>query len=80
MKSVEGIWRHFKTGNYYQVEMVGRNSETLEEMVVYYLTGDKNRKTVPSDGYWIRPLSMWTEMVVSPTTGKMVQRFERDFK
>lgn len=50
-----GRYRHFK-GNEYRVLFVARHSETLEELVVYQaLYGDR--------GFWVRPASMWNEMV-----------------
>jgi hypothetical protein len=62
-----GYYRHFK-GNKYQVIAIAKHSETEEEMVVYQsLNGDQ--------GIWVRPLSMWTEMVVRD--GKTLPRFEK---
>ncbi len=50
-----GKYRHFK-GNEYEVIGIAKNSETLEETVVYRaLYGDK--------GLWVRPASMWNETV-----------------
>ena len=50
-----GIYRHFK-GNHYRLLYVAKHSETLEPMVVYQaLYGER--------GYWVRPLSMWSETV-----------------
>ena len=61
-----GKYRHFK-GNEYEVIGVAKNSETLEEMVVYRaLYGDK--------GLWVRPVSMWNETV--ERDGKTFKRFE----
>ena len=61
-----GKYRHFK-GNYYRVLAVAKNSETLEEMVVYQaLYGDY--------GIWVRPLKMFTEIVEKD--GIKHQRFE----
>ena len=61
----KGIYRHFK-GNKYQLIDIAKNSETLEEMVVYKaLYGDC--------GLWVRPLSMWDEEV--EFEGKKVKRF-----
>ena len=47
-------YRHFK-GNLYKVIGFAKHSETLEDMVVYQplKTGDN----------WVRPLSMWNEVV-----------------
>ena len=61
----KGIYRHFK-GNKYQLIDIAKNSETLEEMVVYKaLYGDC--------GLWVRPLFMWDEEV--EFEGKKVKRF-----
>lgn len=61
-----GRYRHFK-GNEYEVIAIAKNSETLEEMVVYKaLYGEKE--------YWVRPASMWNETV--ERNGKAFKRFE----
>ncbi len=60
-----GRYRHFK-GNEYQVLHIAKNSETLEETVVYkalYGNGD----------VWVRPAHMWEETVIKD--GKAVPRF-----
>ena len=62
----KGIYRHFK-GNKYEVLSVAKHSETLEEMVVYKaLYGER--------GTWVRPASMWNEIV--ERDGKRQPRFE----
>ena len=62
----KGKYRHFK-GNEYEVLAVAKNSETLEEMVVYKaLYGEQD--------IWVRPLSMWEETVIR--NGKEYKRFE----
>ena len=50
-----GRYRHFK-GKEYQVLGLARHSETLEEMVVY-------RPLYGEGGLWVRPASMWNEIV-----------------
>ena len=61
-----GKYRHFK-GNEYEVIGIAKNSETLEETVVYKaLYGD--------GGLWVRPASMWNETV--ERDGKTYKRFE----
>lgn len=50
-----GRYRHFK-GKEYEVLGTASHSETLEPMVVYRaLYGDR--------GLWVRPLSMWNEII-----------------
>ena len=61
-----GKYRHFK-GNEYEVIGIAKNSENLEDVVVYKaLYGD--------GGLWVRPLAMWTETV--EVNGKTLKRFE----
>lgn len=61
-----GKYRHFK-GNEYEVLGIAKNSETLEETVVYRaLYGEKE--------LWVRPASMWNETV--ERDGKTFKRFE----
>ena len=60
-----GIYKHYKD-KLYEVIGVAKHSETEEDHVVYRpLYGDR--------GLWIRPLSMFTEMV--EVNGESVQRF-----
>ena len=60
-----GRYRHFK-GKYYEVLGVARHSETMEEYVVY-------RALYGEQGLWVRPLSMFTQMV--ERDGKLQPRF-----
>ena len=65
MSLQNGIYKHYK-GNLYQVLGVARHSETEEAHVVY--------KTLYGDfSLWIRPLSMFTEMV--EVVSEQVPRF-----
>ncbi len=60
-----GKYRHFK-GNEYEVIGIAKNSETLEETVVYKaLYGERE--------LWVRPASMWNETV--ERDGKTFKRF-----
>lgn len=60
-----GKYRHFK-GNEYEVIGIAKNSETLEETVVYRaLYGEKE--------LWVRPAFMWNETV--ERDGKVYKRF-----
>ena len=67
MEIKTGKYRHFK-GNEYEVLCTARHSETLEEMVVY-------RALYGERGIWVRPASMWNEMV--ELDGKTFHRFTK---
>lgn len=54
---VKGIYRHYK-GDYYLVEDIAYNSETMEKMVVYRSLYDDNK-------LWVRPYDMFLEKVDS---------------
>lgn len=60
-----GKYRHFK-GNEYEVIGTAKHSETMEEMVVY-------RALYGEFGLWVRPASMWEEII--ERDGKTFQRF-----
>lgn len=67
MIKINGIYKHFKTGNLYQVIGIAKHSETLEEMVVYQaLYGEKQ--------IWVRPKNMFEEVV--ERDGVKKSRFE----
>ena len=58
MELTPGYYRHFK-GNFYYLVDVATHSESLEPMVVYRaLYGERK--------LWVRPASMWTEVVDKP--------------
>ena len=62
MELTPGYYRHFK-GNYYYLVEVATHSETLEPMVVYRaLYGERK--------LWVRPASMWTEVVDKQVEGR----------
>ena len=67
MEIKQGKYRHFK-GNEYEVLYIAKNSETLEDMVVY-------RALYGEGEVWVRPASMWNEEIVRD--GKRVKRFTR---
>ena len=67
MEIKTGKYRHFK-GNEYEVLYTARHSETLEEMVVY-------RALYGERGIWVRPASMWNELV--ERDGKTYRRFTK---
>ena len=60
-----GRYRHFK-GMEYEVLLVAKHSETLEDMVVY-------RALYGEGAVWVRPAAMWNETV--ERDGKTYQRF-----
>ena len=60
-----GRYRHFK-GMEYEVLGTASHSETLEPMVVY-------RALYGEQGVWVRPVSMWNEIVTRE--GKSFRRF-----
>ncbi len=64
-----GIYKHYK-GNTYKVIAVAKNSETLEDMVVYEALYDN-----PLSRLWVRPASIWDESV--KYEGTIVKRFTR---
>lgn len=65
MEIKQGKYRHFK-GNEYEVLYIAKNSETLEDTVVY-------RALYGEGEVWVRPASMWNEEIVRD--GKRVKRF-----
>lgn len=65
MEVKTGRYRHFK-GNEYELLYIAKDSETLEDMVVY-------KALYGEGGIWVRPLKMWNETVVRD--GKEYKRF-----
>lgn len=59
-----GKYQHFK-GKFYEVIGVAKNSETLEELVVY--------RSLENEMLWVRPKAMFLESVT--LDGKKVPRF-----
>jgi len=55
MELKTGKYRHFK-GKEYELMGIATHSETMEPMVVY-------RALYGEQGLWVRPASMWTEVV-----------------
>ena len=62
----KGVYRHFK-GGLYLLEDIAKDSETLDEIVVY-------RALYNDFSLWVRPLKMWEETVKKDNTN--VKRFE----
>ena len=65
-KLIDREFRHFK-GNLYRLEGFAKDSETLEEMVVY-------RALYGERGLWVRPAKMFFETI--ERDGKRMKRFE----
>ena len=64
-----GLYKHYK-GNLYEVIGVAQHSETLEKLVVYRATYQKEHENL-----WVRPLSMFLEKVI--IDGVEHRRFEK---
>lgn len=64
-----GLYKHYK-GNIYEVIGVAKHSETLEELVVYKATYQKE-----GENLWVRPKTMFEETIV--VDGVEVKRFEK---
>ena len=64
MPEIGKTYRHFK-GNLYKVVDIASHSETLEKMVVY--------KPLKTGDTWVRPLSMWDEIVDDKGTKRFTQ-------
>ncbi|MFC1723875.1 DUF1653 domain-containing protein, partial [Nanoarchaeota archaeon] len=61
-----GRYKHFK-GKEYEVLMLGKDSETLEDIVVYKALYDSDLGAV-----WVRPLKMFDEEI--ERDGKKMKR------
>ena len=61
-----GKYRHYK-GKEYEVIGFATHSETLEQMVIY-------KQLYGEHGTWVRPASMWEEIV--DVNGEKKVRFE----
>ena len=57
--SVGKVYRHYK-GNVYKIIAMAKHSETTEDMIVY--------QSVEHGDIWVRPKSMWNEVVDSEGT------------
>ena len=64
-----GLYKHYK-GNIYEVIGVAKHSETLEKLVVYKATYQKEGENI-----WVRPLKMFLESVT--VDGLEQSRFEK---
>ena len=68
----KGLYVHYK-GKKYRVIGTARNSETLDEMVIYQ--AQYVSKEFGKNACWIRPKKMFEEKV--KYKGKIVQRFKK---
>ncbi len=64
-----GLYKHYK-GNIYEVIGIAKHTETLEEMVVYKATYQRE-----GENLWVRPLKMFLETVI--IEGLEKKRFEK---
>jgi len=53
-----GLYKHYK-GQVYDVIGVAKHSETIEELVVYKATYQKE-----GENLWVRPLAMFEETII----------------
>ncbi len=67
MKIKTGVYERFK-GKRYEVIGVAKNSETLEEVVVY-------RALYGEHDFWVRPIAMFLGQV-ELKSGRRVERFK----
>ena len=58
MEIKPGIYLHSKSGKKYRVNFVAKHSETKEDLVVYECLHEN-----PLSKFWVRPTSMWDEVV-----------------
>lgn len=64
-----GLYKHYK-GQVYDVIGVAKHSETIEELVVYKATYQKE-----GENLWVRPLTMFKETII--IDGVERKRFEK---
>lgn len=64
-----GLYRHSKTGKICRAISIAKDSETLADMVVYEELAEN-----PLSKTWVRPLTMFTELV--EINGEKKPRFE----
>jgi hypothetical protein len=64
-----GFYKHYK-GQLYEVVGIAKHSETMEEMVVYKATYQKE-----GENLWVRPKSMFFEKII--VNGVETNRFKK---
>ncbi|MBE5738391.1 MAG: DUF1653 domain-containing protein [Clostridiales bacterium] len=65
---IGALYRHFK-GNTYRVIAVAKHTENMEDMIVYSPENDNSL-------VWVRPMSMWNEIVDKDTNKKRFEKVE----
>ena len=60
-----GMYKHYK-GNTYKVIAIASHTETGEEMAIYHAVDTPEK-------IWVRPVSMWEEMVNGVPRFKFIQ-------
>ena len=66
---IDGTYKHYKNDNLYKVIALAKDSETLQDIVVY-----ESLYANPLSRVWTRPYFEWTEEVTCKD-GKKVPRF-----
>jgi hypothetical protein len=67
---INGTYKHYKNNNLYKVIALAKDSETLQDIVVYEALYPN-----PLSRVWVRPYHEWTEEVTNKE-GAKVPRFE----
>lgn len=66
---IEGVYKHYKNNNLYKVVGLAKDSETLQDIVVY-----ESLYANPLSRLWVRPYFEWTEEVTN-REGQKIPRF-----
>ena len=67
---IGGIYKHFK-GNVYQVICIAKDSETLDELVIY--------KDTNSDKIWARNMDMFLSKVDKEKYPEVIQEYRFEY-
>ncbi len=63
---IDGTYKHYKNGSLYKVIALAKDSETLQDMVVY-----EALYANPLSRIWTRPYFEWTEEVTTKDGAKV---------
>ena len=66
---IGGLYRHYKTKDVYRVVTIAKNTETLEDEVIY----ESHLHTNPLSDVWARPIKMFLN--TAEVDGVTVPRF-----